>query len=60
MSTRMWILVVEDEPPMARILRKGLEKQNHTVTIAADGAEALAAARVVNVSMGPGGGKPTC
>lgn len=39
----MWILVVEDEPPMARMLRLGLEKQNHTVTIAADGAEALEA-----------------
>ena len=31
---------------MARILRKGLEKQNHTVTVAADGAEALEAARL--------------
>jgi DNA-binding response OmpR family regulator len=41
----MWILVVEDEPAMARILRKGLENQNHTVTVAVDGAEALEATR---------------
>jgi len=41
----MWILVVEDEPAMARILRKGLETQNHTVTVAVDGAEALEATR---------------
>jgi DNA-binding response OmpR family regulator len=41
----MWILVVEDEVPMARILRKGLENHNHTVTVALDGAEALEAAR---------------
>lgn len=40
----MWILVVEDEAPMARILRKGLEEHNHTVTIASDGAEAVEAA----------------
>ena len=41
----MWILIVEDELPMARILQKGLEKQNHTVTLVASGAEALQAAR---------------
>jgi two-component system copper resistance phosphate regulon response regulator CusR len=40
----MWILVVEDELPMARMLRQGLEEQNHTVTVAADGAEAIEAA----------------
>jgi two-component system response regulator MprA len=39
----MWILIVEDELPMSRALRQGLEEQNHTVTIASDGAEALAA-----------------
>ena len=41
----MWILVVEDEPAMARILRRGLEDQNHTVTVVVDGAEAIEAAR---------------
>jgi DNA-binding response OmpR family regulator len=41
----MWILVVEDEAPMAQILRKGLENQNHTIRIAVNGAEALEAAR---------------
>jgi DNA-binding response OmpR family regulator len=40
----MWILVVEDELPMARILSKGLRQQNHTVSIAASGAEAVEAA----------------
>jgi DNA-binding response OmpR family regulator len=39
----MWILVVEDEHNMAAILRQGLEEDNHTVTLACDGAEALAA-----------------
>lgn len=37
----MWILIVEDELPMARALRQGLEEQNHTVTLAQDGSEAL-------------------
>jgi DNA-binding response OmpR family regulator len=41
----MWILVVEDELPMARMLRQGLEEQNHTVTVAADGSEALEATK---------------
>ena len=40
----MWILVVEDEPGMANMLRKGLEEQNHTVSIAVDGKEALSLA----------------
>lgn len=40
----MWILVVEDELAMARMLRQGLEEQNHTVTVAADGAGAIEAA----------------
>lgn len=44
----MWILVVEDELPMADILRKGLENQNHTVTVAADGAVALEATKLTN------------
>ncbi|MGC2661015.1 MAG: response regulator transcription factor [Bryobacteraceae bacterium] len=40
----MWILVVEDEPSMAHLLRQGLEEQNHTVVVARDGEEAMAAA----------------
>ncbi len=39
----MWILVVEDEPSMRRIVVQGLKEANHTVTAARDGAEALAA-----------------
>ncbi len=38
----MWILVVEDEDSMGDLLKQGLEEQNHTVTLARDGAEALA------------------
>ena len=37
----MWILIVEDEPELALALRQGLEEQNHTVTVASDGLEAL-------------------
>ena len=40
----MWILVVEDEPSMADLLRQGLEEANHTVTVARDGIEGLHAA----------------
>ena len=40
----VWILVAEDEPSMGRLLRQGLEEDNHTVTLARDGLEALAAA----------------
>jgi DNA-binding response OmpR family regulator len=40
----MWILVVEDETSMAELLRQGLEEDNHTVTLAQDGDEALTAA----------------
>ena len=39
----MWILVAEDEPSMGRLLVQGLQEQNHTVTLARDGEEALAA-----------------
>ena len=39
----MWILVAEDEPSMGDLLMQGLEEQNHTVTLARDGEEALAA-----------------
>src|SRR5712691_8441293 len=37
----MRILVVEDETKMARLLKKGLEEEKHSVTLAAAGAEAL-------------------
>lgn len=40
----MWILVVEDDPAMVALLKQGLEENNHTVAIARDGREALAAA----------------
>jgi len=39
----MWILVAEDERVMGDLLVQGLEEQNHTVTLARDGEEALAA-----------------
>jgi DNA-binding response OmpR family regulator len=39
----MWILVAEDELNMAGILRQGLEEENHRVTLARDGLEALSA-----------------
>jgi DNA-binding response OmpR family regulator len=40
----MWILVAEDEISMAGVIRQGLEENNHSVTLARDGREALAAA----------------
>lgn len=39
----MWILVAEDEAAMAGLLRQGLEEDNHRVTVARDGLEALSA-----------------
>lgn len=39
----MWILVAEDEPSMGDLLAQGLSEQNHTVTLARDGEEALSA-----------------
>lgn len=38
----MWILVVEDDPAMGQIVRQGLQEENHSVTLAHDGEEALA------------------
>ena len=40
----MRILVVEDEPKMASLLKRGLEREGYAVDIARDGAEALWAA----------------
>src|SRR6202789_2426282 len=37
----MRILVIEDEPRMSALLRKGLTEHGHNVTIALDGAEGL-------------------
>src|SRR3989442_1543038 len=37
----MRILVVEDEAKMARLLKRGLEEEKHSVTLAPTGAEAL-------------------
>ena len=39
----MWILVAEDEPLMGQLVAQGLEEENHTVTLARDGLEALTA-----------------
>ena len=42
-SFSMLILIAEDETSMGRLLTQGLQEQNHTVTLARDGEEALAA-----------------
>jgi DNA-binding response OmpR family regulator len=42
----MWILLAEDETAMGDLLMQGLEEQNHTVTLARDGEEALAAVAI--------------
>ena len=39
----MWLLVVEDDPFMGQAVLQGLQEQNHTVTLARQGGEALAA-----------------
>jgi DNA-binding response OmpR family regulator len=43
-ESRMRILVVEDEPHMAGLLRQGLSEEGHAVTVAADGREGLSLA----------------
>ncbi|MDR1991005.1 MAG: response regulator transcription factor [Acidobacteriaceae bacterium] len=45
----MWILVIEDEPAMGDILRRGLEEENHTVTLVRDGIEGLRAAETCEI-----------
>ncbi|HXW57254.1 MAG TPA: response regulator transcription factor [Candidatus Cybelea sp.] len=37
----MRVLIVEDDRSMAQLLKKGLEEENHVVSVARDGAEAL-------------------
>src|SRR5438034_970735 len=37
----MQLLVVEDEPKMAELLRRGLTEEGHSVTVASTGGEAL-------------------
>src|SRR4051812_16455157 len=37
----MQVLVVEDEPKMAGLLRQGLAEEGHSVTVASTGMEAL-------------------
>ena len=44
-STRMKLLIVEDEARMADLLRKGLTEEGHMVTSASDGAEGFALAK---------------
>lgn len=41
----MRVLIVEDEKKMAELLKKGLEEENHTVSVAYDGRSALDYAR---------------
>jgi two-component system response regulator MprA len=41
----MRVLIVEDDQRLARQLKKGLEEQNHTCTLAFDGLQGLEAAR---------------
>jgi two-component system OmpR family response regulator len=42
----MRVLIVEDEKKMAGLLKKGLEEENHRVSVACDGRAALELARV--------------
>jgi len=41
----MRILIIEDEQKMARLLKKGLEEENHSVVLAHDGVEGLELSR---------------
>jgi DNA-binding response OmpR family regulator len=45
----VWILVVEDEAAMRDALRQGLEDENHSVTLAADGLEGIHAAETLDL-----------
>lgn len=41
----MWILVVEDDAAMGKLLRQGLEEANHSVALATDGVQGFHAAQ---------------
>src|SRR5712691_10326768 len=45
-TLRMRILIIEDEQKMARLLKKGLEEENHSVVLAHDGVEGLELSRM--------------
>jgi two-component system, OmpR family, response regulator len=47
----VWVLVIEDELSMGELLRRGLEEENHTVTLARDGLEGLHAAETFNIDL---------
>jgi DNA-binding response OmpR family regulator len=44
----MHVLIIEDEKKMAGLLRKGLEEENHTVSLAYDGRAGLEMAQCLN------------
>jgi DNA-binding response OmpR family regulator len=44
----VWVLVVEDDRMIGALLRQGLEEENHTVTLTANGLEGLHAAETCN------------
>jgi len=44
----MHVLIVEDEKKMAELLKKGLEEENHSVTLAHDGRDALEMAQALD------------
>ena len=48
----MRILVVEDEPEMARVLQLGFQEEGHTVITASNGLDAVAIARNVDAKCG--------
>ena len=43
----MHVLIVEDEKKMAELLKKGLEEENHSVSLAFDGRDALEMAEAI-------------
>jgi DNA-binding response OmpR family regulator len=43
----MHVLIVEDEKKMAELLKKGLEEENHSVSLAFDGRDALEMAQAL-------------
>jgi DNA-binding response OmpR family regulator len=47
----MKVLIVEDEKGMGELLKKGLEEENHSVTLALDGPEALEFAELYDLDI---------